>query len=75
MSDLSSERSSIRTLPEQEVLDLIVSIRAKRREAIISTARRKTAPKKSKQDSTEKLLSKLSAAQKAELLATLMFED
>ena len=74
MSDLSSERSSIRTLPEQEALDMIVAIRAKRREAIISVARRKTAPKP-KKDAAATLISKMSAADKAELLTTLLTED
>ena len=74
MSDLSSERSSIRTLPEQEALDMIVAIRAKRREAIISVARRKTTPRP-KKDTAETLISKMSAADKAELLTTLLTED
>tara|TARA_R100001244_G_scaffold67542_1_gene55291 strand:+ start:203 stop:439 length:237 start_codon:yes stop_codon:yes gene_type:complete len=71
MSDLSSERPSISTLSFDDALSLIVTIRSKRRNSIITTAQRKSTSAKPKKTSAEKLVSKLSNDQALELLATL----
>ena len=75
MDDLASERKSISAMTSDEAIDLIVTIRAKRRDGIASAAsnrQRKAAakaPKKPKR--AEALVAQLSADEILNLLAEL----
>ena len=71
MSDLASEKTSLSALNSDDLLTLIISIRGKRREGIMSAAQRRASRPKGPPKSAKKLVGALSTEQAKELLAML----